>query len=121
MKFQNIIPITTLIILFSSCSNESTSDLIDSTPISENVTFTNDIKSTIDNNCISCHGTTPTSGAPMSLTTYENVRDAVLQRGLIDRISRENGEAGLMPENGPRLPQTLIDEVVQWEAQGLQQ
>jgi mono/diheme cytochrome c family protein len=72
----------------------------------------------MDTNCISCHGNTPSNGAPMSLTTYQNVKDAVLTKGLIDRISRAQGAAGMMPFGGTRLPQSKIDEVINWKNNG---
>ena len=71
------------------------------------------------NNCTICHSNPPQNGAPMPLVTFENVRDAVENRGLIDRISRQEGAPGLMPLGGPRLPQQSIDLVSQWEEDGL--
>ena len=102
------------------CTNDSTSDLIDDEPI-DVVRYNENIKSIIDNNCISCHAATPINGAPMSLTTYDHVKDAVQTRGLIDRISRAQGEPGMMPNGGTRLPQNQIDLISQWNAQGLQE
>lgn len=86
----------------------------------EQVTYIQNIKSIIDNNCLSCHGTTPSSGAPMSLTTYENVKEAILNRGLIDRISREVGASGAMPLGGPKLPTNSINLIIQWQNQNFQ-
>ena len=57
----------------------------------------------------------------MSLVTYAQVKDAVQNQGLIDRITRQNGQSGLMPLGAPRLPQTTIDVVIQWNADGLQE
>lgn len=102
----------------ASCTNDSTADLIDTTPINEEITYQLNVKSIIDNNCVECHGTIPSNGAPMSLTTYENVKDAVLNNGLIERIILENGQSGLMPLGGPRLPQNRIDEIIKWETDG---
>lgn len=107
-------------ILQLSCSNESTSDLIGD-PIAEEITYTNAVKSIIDNNCISCHGTTPTNGAPMSLTTYANVRDAVLNRSLLDRISRDQGASGMMPLGGTRLLQEKINQINTWATEGFRE
>ena len=104
--------------LFSSCTNDSSDDLTGIGDLDE-VTYTNTVKSIIDNNCISCHAATPVNGAPMPLITYENVKDAVQNRGLIDRISRAQGAAGMMPSGGTRLPQAVIDQVIAWSAQGL--
>jgi hypothetical protein len=53
----------------------------------------------------------------MPLLTYENVKDAIENRGLINRIS-SNDLSFLMPFGGPRLPQNLIDQVIQWELDG---
>jgi hypothetical protein len=55
----------------------------------------------------------------MSLTTYQNVKDAVQNRGLLDRISRAQGASGMMPSGGTRLPQAVIDQVFAWSSQGL--
>ena len=100
------------------CTNDSTSDLIDD-PNDIVITYNENVKTIIDNNCIVCHAATPVNGAPMSLTTYQNVKDAVQTRGLLDRISRAQGESGMMPNGGTRLPQHQIDIIAQWSAQGL--
>ncbi|MFN3754277.1 c-type cytochrome [Flavobacterium sp.] len=120
MKKNTFLILTLLVgtILVSSCTNDSSADLSGIDELDE-VTYTNTVKSIIDNNCISCHATTPINGAPMSLTTYENVKDAVLTRGLLDRISRAQGEPGMMPSGGTRLPQAVIDQVIAWDSQGL--
>ena len=106
-------------ILFLSCSNDSTSDLIDSQPISEQVSYANDVKSIMDNNCTSCHGATPISGTNLSLNTYDKVRDAVLNRGLINRISLEEGNSLLMPQGGSKLPASVINIINKWQQDGL--
>lgn len=109
------------VLAFSACSKDSTDDLIDNSVVPETVTYSQNIAAIINANCIVCHAATPVNGAPMSLTTYANVRQAVLERGLLDRISRDNGEPGLMPNGGPRLPQNSIDLINQWNAQGLEE
>jgi len=120
---KNTILISALLlgtVIVSSCTNDSSADLSGISDLDE-VTYTNTVKSIIDNNCIMCHAATPINGAPMSLTTYENVKQAVQNRGLLDRISRAQGEPGMMPNGGTRLPQALIDKVFAWSAQGLQE
>ena len=109
----------TCTILQYGCANDSTSDLIGVT--TGEITYNNTIKSIIDNNCIVCHATTPVNGAPMPLTTYEFVKNAVLTRPLLDRISREQGAPGMMPNGGTRLPQAKIDQIFQWAEDGLPQ
>jgi uncharacterized membrane protein len=120
MLFKRIIAISAIVAFLSGCTNDSTSDLIDTTPV-ENATYTEHIKPIITDNCIMCHSNPPQNGAPIPLTTYQNVKDAVETHGLIDRISRPQGAPGMMPNGGTRLPQNLIDLIIQWEDQGFQE
>jgi hypothetical protein len=118
MKKKNISPIYAILIVLFGCTNASENDLIDQTELPELVTFVNDVQPIINNNCITCHTNPPENGAPMSLLTFDNVKDAVQNRGLINRISSQD-LSFLMPSGGPRLPQNLIDIILQWEADGL--
>lgn len=107
-----------LLLIFScislnSCTTDSISDL-EEAQNENSITYTSTIKGIIDNNCIRCHAAVPINGAPMSLTTYENVKDAVLNRNLLDRISRAEGTSGAMPFGGPRLSQNSIDAINEW-------
>lgn len=97
---------------FAGCENDSESDLIEYTPI-ENVTYNQTVKAIITENCIMCHTEPPQNGAPMPLLTYDNVKNAVMNRGLIDRISSTD-PAFLMPFGGTRLPQSKIDQIKAW-------
>lgn len=99
------------------CTSDSTSDLIDDS-VGE-VTYTNTVKSVIENNCLICHSLPPQNGAPMSLTTYEDVKNAVLNRGLLNRISLAQGTPGMMPNGGMRLPQATIDKIFAWANNGM--
>lgn len=108
------------ILIIASCTNDSTDDLIGN-PDLENLSYTEDIKSIININCISCHSNPPVSGVPMPLTTYEDVKSAVESRGLIDRISRSQGTTGMMPSGGTRLPQPTIDKISAWASQGFKE
>ncbi|WP_033961610.1 hypothetical protein [Psychroserpens jangbogonensis] len=107
-----------LLALSYSCSYVSEEDLIDATPLPEVVTYQANVKSIIDNNCIACHNNPPINGAPISLTTFNDVKNAIENNGLIGRISSTD-LAFSMPFGGPRLPQNLIDIVVKWEQDGL--
>ncbi|EDP71027.1 hypothetical protein FBALC1_01047 [Flavobacteriales bacterium ALC-1] len=106
-----------IISVFYSCSYNSEDDLTEGIVI-DMVNYEDNIKTIIDNNCIGCHNNPPVNGAPMSLTTYDGVKEAIENRNLIGRIST-NDLASVMPFGGPRLPQNLIDLVVQWEQEGL--
>lgn len=104
------------IISFFSCTNNSEDDLIIKSELS-NITYNGKVKSIIDSNCISCHGDlNPSAG--LTLTNYNLVKQAVTNKGLIDRISRSAGDPQLMPQSG-KLPQQTIDLIIKWNADGL--
>ena len=118
MKIRYLL-VATLTSLLVSCTANTFDDLEPVQPdVVGEVTF-QDVKFVFDNICQQCHSNPPQNGAPMPLVTFAEVREAVQNRGLIDRISRQDGEAGLMPLGGPRLPQTTIDLIIQWEQDGL--
>ena len=119
MKTIKTLQFTSLVVLLAigSCTNNSEDDLIIPNNDVALVRYTENIKPIMDNNCVSCHGTTnPNSG--LSLTNYSQVRQAVLNNGLINRISRTSGDPQLMPTTG-RMPQQTIDLVNQWQTDGL--
>lgn len=106
--------------LFLSCTTDSISDLTVIETIDE-VSYQRDVKPLIGSKCNNCHGNPPTFGAPTSYTTYENVRNAVLNQGLIDRITRPENTSGAMPLGGPRLSQNEINIIIQWSEEGFAQ
>ena len=109
----------TMVLVFFSCSNDSSSDLTAPVPIL--VKYNANIKPIIDSNCLFCHKDPPINFAPMKLTTFDDVKSAIQTRGLIDRISRAQGVSGMMPSGGTRLPQATIDLIKKWETDGFQQ
>lgn len=121
MNLKKTLIFPALVLLLASCSNDSTDDLTETLPVDQMVTFNSNVKAIMQNNCTSCHGTNPTGGAPMALVTYDDVKTAVLENNLIERMSIENGGPGLMPLGGPRLPQTTIDVVIKWQTDGFQE
>ena len=118
MKKKKIIPVLIIFAFIFSCSNVSEDDLIEEVIIDDIVTYDLNIKPIIDSNCIICHNNPPVNGAPNALTDFNGVKDAVQNRNLIGRIST-NDLSSVMPLGGPRLPQNLIDLVIQWEQEGL--
>ncbi|WP_298547968.1 hypothetical protein [uncultured Aquimarina sp.] len=111
-----------VITLFScSSSDDSTTEpevIVDPDPIpGQTSTYTAHVKTIIDINCIECHGDPLDQGAIMMLLTYDQVVDAVNNRGLFNRIATTNA-FNVMPESG-RLPQATIDIVEDWIADGL--
>lgn len=109
------------LIALSGCSSNSPDDLVGDTTIPENVTYAENVRPIIESNCIACHQEPPVNGAPMPLIDYAKVKQAVEERGLINRISRDQGAIGMMPNGGTRLPQNSIDIIAKWQAQGFQE
>ena len=103
-----------------SCANASQDDLIESQPLPTLVTYVDDVKTIIDNNCINCHRTPPENGANVPLLTYSQVKSAVQNNNLISKING-NGPGGLMPLGGPKLPQNLINTIEKWVTDGFQE
>jgi hypothetical protein len=107
------------LIALSGCSSNSPDDLVRDIP--ENVSYDNDVRPIIESNCIACHQEPPINGAPMPLIDYAKVKQAVQERGLIDRISRDQGAIGMMPNGGTRLPENSINIITKWRDQGFQE
>ncbi|WP_246146926.1 hypothetical protein [Seonamhaeicola marinus] len=105
-----------VLVLTYACSSSSTDDVSDPDPDPDptgKLTYDDDVKSIISNNCIGCHGATPTNGAPFSLTTYDSVKDRI--NGIIGRI---NNASSPMPPSG-LMAQGLRDDIQQWKDDGL--
>ncbi len=106
----------TLILGNLGCSNGN--DDMNSEPIPDStskITYTNEIKTIMMNNCYDCHNNPASNGAPMSLTTYQEVKNAVNSRGLINRINSTTNPmppSGIMSLNNKALIQ-------QWKDDGL--
>ncbi len=121
MKYiKSLLCFTFILVTLISCTNDSSKDLTEDIGLND-ATYVLNVKSIIDNNCIFCHAATPINGAPMPLTTYEEVKDAIQNRPLIDRISRDQGAPGMMPNGGTRLPQASINVIIKWQEDGLQE
>ncbi len=78
-------------------------------------TYTANIEIIMSNNCTTCHASTPTNGAPMSLVTYNQVVDAVNTRNLVSRI---NSTTAPMPQTG-RMNSTLRQTIETWVENGM--
>lgn len=101
-----------LFLLFLSVSIISCSSNDDTeTPSQNEVTYTDNIKSIIDSNCLNCHGNPVANGAPMSLTNFDEVKEAVMNRDLIGRV-----ENGSMPLGGTPFTAAQVKAIKDWEA-----
>jgi len=117
-EYAILFSIILLTIIIISCESNNIDDLTEQNTTQSNISYTNNVENIIALNCLNCHSTPPQNGAPMSLETFENVKNAVIVRGLIDRISRSEGVPGAMPLGGPRLPQETIDDIILWSTNG---
>lgn len=100
----------------ASCSSDSEDDLVD-VPENEGelVTYTGNVKAIIDGSCVGCHSDPPQNGAPFALTNFSQVSSRA--SGILTAMSRANGSPAAMPPAG-RLPQSTIDVIGQWIADG---
>ena len=101
-----------LALILTRCSKDDVDEIIVIPPTSGDITYANNIQSIISSNCLSCHGSTPSNGAPMSLTTFTNVKNATENRGLIGLI-----EDGTMPPTG-NLSVAQVQLFKTWRSEG---
>ncbi|MBJ6367088.1 hypothetical protein [Snuella sedimenti] len=117
MNFKNFISAFLFLSLLLNCSSggdDTTEPTPDPDP-TDGVTYDADIKSIMTSDCTSCHGSTPTQNAPMSLVTYAQVKANV------DKIiTRVNSSSNPMPPspNSP-LSQSEKNLIQQWKDDGL--
>ncbi|MDY7396558.1 cytochrome c [Aureibaculum sp. 2210JD6-5] len=107
MKNILIVFISIFAFMLVSCTSDG-DDPIDQ-PV-KNITYKDNIKSIIDSKCISCHASTPNSGAPMALVTLQQVKEAVENRDLIGRVAN-----GSMPPGNEDLTAAQIQLIKDWE------
>ncbi|RYD92370.1 MAG: cytochrome c [Sphingobacteriales bacterium] len=100
-----------------SCDSHTYDEIGEEIIIEGPVTYNANVKSIIDNNCVMCHSQQG-SASFRPLTTYSQVKAAVEEAGLLNRIQLQNGEPGVMPSTG-RMPQSNIDVILEWNADGL--
>ena len=115
MKSKNLICMLVMSILLFNCSSDSNDDLKEKEmdPDPTTITYDANIASIINNNCNQCHGSTPSNGAPFSLTTFDQVS------GRVDRIiARTNSTSSPMPPAG-QINSGLRDMIQQWKDDGL--
>lgn len=100
------------------CSNDSPNDLTIPTPLPELVSFSRDVQPILTSNCISCHSNPPTNGAPIALTTKSLVENAIVTKGLIDRIMLNETDPNFMPLSGSKLSEANINIIKKWQTDG---
>jgi hypothetical protein len=110
MKTFKIIFILIIGIIFSCESNTYEEISGDVT----NPTYTSKVKSIIDNNCLSCHGSS--GGEFPTMETYLQVKDAAQNGSMICRIDDQSC-GSVMPQSG-RMQQTKINTIKNWTLNG---
>jgi mono/diheme cytochrome c family protein len=117
MKAKIYLGIGILVTALYSCDSHTYEEIEDETIIEGDVTYDANVKAIIDANCISCHNDAGVA-AYRPLTTYAEVKEAVEEAGLLERIQLQNSEPNVMPQTG-RMPQSKIDVILQWNEDGL--
>jgi mono/diheme cytochrome c family protein len=112
---KKYIYLSAIILSLYSCESTTYESLEESPVVVGKVTYTANVKPIVDQNCIACHAS---GGSLISLETYADVKDALLNTDLLDRIQRQNGTPGQMPKAG-RMPQDKINTILQWNTDGL--
>lgn len=103
----------------SSCTNDKQSDL-EVQLCEDTFTYTDCVKTIIDNNCIICHHSGADALGPFPLETYAQVRDVAENGAMLDRIQRADGADGIMPQTG-KMPQANIDAILAWVNGGFEE
>lgn len=114
MKKIKILIVIAIGIVFVSCQSNTYEEITGT----ENPTYTKNIAPLVQANCISCHNNTP-STLSVSLETYSDVKFYIQSGTLLCRIENVCGAAGVMPPTG-KMPQTSIDLIKKWVANGYQ-
>jgi hypothetical protein len=97
-------------ILFSGCENNveenSEDNPVDCTEVE--TYYTENVAPILESNCTGCHsGPTPTAG--LSLDSYSNVRAAIKTGDVLDRVNRNSGDGGFMPNGGTKLSDANLE------------
>lgn len=110
-----------LLLFLYSCESTTYESIEEPTVIIGKATYTANVEPIIQANCIVCHSATG-SASFKPFNTYAQVKDAVqnanADNNLLNRIQRQNGESGQMPQTG-RMPQDKINTILQWNTDGL--
>ena len=130
---KKLIALTILLAVFTSCSDSDTYQDIETPPVTITppvtgtpgtdpvvvASYSKNVKPIIDANCIGCHQAGRSAGF-RPLTTYAEVKVAVENAGLLNRIQLQTGQQGIMPQAG-RMSQANIDVIVKWNTDGLKE
>ena len=96
-----------LCICFSGCEKNVEEDLeIKTVDCSAVETYYNEnVAPILSSNCVGCH---PGQGG-LSLDSYTSVYSAIKSGNVLDRVNRNSGENGFMPQGGQKLSNANLD------------
>ncbi|MFY7810248.1 MAG: hypothetical protein ACOVQ2_00810 [Flavobacterium sp.] len=100
-----------IVFLNVNCNSDSESDLKAPTPILVN--YKENIKPIMSVKCNYCHN----GQGLTSYLTYEETKNSIIQ--ILNRIQKNEGEAGFMPSGRPKLSQSDINTFLKWQTDGL--
>ena len=110
-KLKKIINVVLLLLIsFYGCERNVEEDPNDITSDCSNVEayYIENVAPILESNCTVCHsGPTPTAG--LSLDSYSNVRAAIKTGGVLDRVNRNSGDGGFMPNGGTKLSDANLE------------
>ncbi len=67
--------------------------------------YTKNVAPILSSNCIGCHS----ASADLPLDSYTNVYSAIKSGNVLDRVNRNSGDNGFMPQGGQKLSQPNLD------------
>jgi hypothetical protein len=110
-----------LVVLLNACTKQNEQILINdsggqTTCDTTNMSYANDIKPILENNCESCHNTTHSNDGAI-LTDYNDVLTQVNNGNLVNVIEHNPGYPE-MPEGLAKLPSCTINKIVAWINRG---
>lgn len=113
-----ILPGALVLLFFTQCAYDNSMDSYGNSAACDTaaVTFSQDIKGLIGQNCEGCHNGMSANGG-LVLSGHQNTAAAALNGSLIDRMTRSAGDPLLMPPSGA-LNECDISKLQAWIGQG---
>jgi len=104
---KNIVTITLLLcICFSGCEKNVEEDHVDCSAVE--TYYNENVAPILSSNCIGCHsGATAAVGLP--LDSYTSVYSAIKSGNVLDRVNRNSGDNGFMPQGGQKLSNANLE------------
>jgi hypothetical protein len=106
-----------LLVISNSCKKESDVGSYDCSAVV--ATYTGDIKTIMDKNCVSCHNSS-SKGSGYDLSTYNSVKSSASSQAFLGSIEHRSGYDA-MPKGGSKLSQTDIQKIYCWINSGAAQ